>query len=175
MAIDLQQFKQMYDRWVQESLPDFRAGRVLEAVKRYPLIVSDDVPWTPYRGIPSQQTIALVTSGGLYIKGRQTPFDTTSIHGDPSFREIPRTAVQEDFGIAHAHYDHSLAEEDINVIFPLQRLIELEREAVVGRVAEMHYSFGYVNDAVRLVTDSAPVLLRKLQAAAVDILLLVPV
>ncbi len=41
MTIDLQRFKQMYDRWVEESLPDFRAGRVLEAVKRYSLIVSD--------------------------------------------------------------------------------------------------------------------------------------
>ena len=175
MPIDLETFKAAYTKWVEEGLAEFQAGNVLEVVKRYPLIVSEDVPWTVYRGKPSEQTIALITSGGLYLKESQPPFQTTSIHGDPSFREIPRTARQQDFGIAHAHYDHSLAEQDINVIFPLQRLIELEREKVIGKVAETHYSFSYVNDVVTLLTESVPRLLQKLKAAAVDILLLVPV
>ena len=175
MPFDLETFKVAYTKWVDEGLADFKAGKVLEVVKRYPLIESDDVPWTPYTGTAASQTIALVTSGGLFLKGKQTPFDTESIHGDPSFREIPRTAGQADFGNAHAHYDHSLAEQDVNVIFPLARLVELEREGVVGRVADTHYSFSYVNDVVTLLTESVPRLLRKLKAAAVDILLLVPV
>jgi D-proline reductase (dithiol) PrdB len=175
MPIDLESFKAAYAKWVEEGLAEFQAGNVLDVVKRYPLIVSNDVPWTFYTGAPSEQTIALVTSGGLYLKDSQVPFSTASIHGDPSFREIPKTALQEDFGIAHAHYDHSLAEQDINVIFPLERLIELEREEVIGRVAETHYSFSYVNDIVTLLTESVPQLLQKLKAAAVDILLLVPV
>lgn len=131
MPIDLETFKAAYAKWFEESLPDFQAGNVQEVVKKYPLIASEDVPWTPFKGSLSEQTIALVTSGGLYLKGSQPPFDTASIHGDPSFREIPKTARQEDFGIAHTHYDHSLAEQDINVIFPLRRLIELERD---GRI-----------------------------------------
>jgi len=175
MPFDLKSFKAAYVKWVEEGLAEFQARNVLNVVKRYPLIVSDDVPWTPYTGTLSEQTIALVTSGGLYLKHSQAPFNTASIHGDPSFREIPKTALQADFGIAHAHYDHSLAEQDINVIFPLERLIELEREAVIGRVAETHYSFSYVNDIVTLLTESVPQLLQKLKATAVDILLLVPV
>jgi D-proline reductase (dithiol) PrdB len=148
---------------------------VLDVVKRYPLIVSDDVPWTAYTGSPSEQTFALVTSGGLYLKDRQAPFDTVSIHGDPSFREIPKTVRQDELGLAHPHYDHSLAEQDINVIFPIQRFLELERENIIGRVADTHYSFSYVNDIVTLLTESVPQLLQKLKATAVDILLLVPV
>ena len=175
MPIDISAFKAAYAKWIKESLPDFEAGKVQEAVKKYPLIVSEDVPWTPYRGSPSEQTIALVTSGGLYLKGSQAPFETASIHGDPSFREIPKTARQEDFGIAHAHYDHSLVAQDFNVIFPLERLRELEGQKVIGQVAQTHYSFSYVNDVVTLVTDSAPKLLRKLKDAKVDLLLLVPV
>jgi D-proline reductase (dithiol) PrdB len=175
MPIDFEKFKAAYAKWVEEGLADFQAGKVLEVVKRYPLIVSEDVPWTPYRGSLSEQTVALITSGGLHLKGSQPPFDTVSIHGDPSFREIPKTVQQADFGIAHAHYDHSLAEQDINVIFPLQRLLELEREKVIGKVAETHYSFSYVNDAVTLIADSVPKLLDKLKTAGVDILLLVPV
>jgi D-proline reductase (dithiol) PrdB len=175
MAIDVGSFKAAYEKWVEEGWAEFQAGNVLEVVKRYPLITSEDIPWTPYTGKASEQTIALLTSGGLYLKDKQAPFNTTSIHGDPSFREIPKTARQEDFGIAHAHYDHSLAEQDINVIFPLERLIELEREGIIGRVAETHYSFSYVNDVVTLLSEFVPPLLKKLKAAAVDILLLVPV
>ena len=47
------------------------------------------------------------------------------------------------------------------MIFPLERLIELEREEVIGRVAETHYSFSYVNDIVTLLTESVPQLLQQ--------------
>jgi len=175
MPIDLDKFKAAYEKWVAESLPDFQAGKLDDIIKKYPLVVSKDVPWTPFTGQPFQKTIALITSGGLYLKHTQPAFDTGSIHGDPSFREIPKSARPEDFGIAHAHYDHSLAEQDINIIFPLQRLVELEKEGVVGKVAETHYSFSYVNDAVTLVAKTAPAVVGRLKAAGVDTLLLFPV
>jgi D-proline reductase (dithiol) PrdB len=175
MSIDLDKFKPAYEKWVEESLPDYLAGNVKDLVKKYPLIVSEDVPWTAYTGSPAEQTFALVTSGGLYLKDRQPPFDTVSIHGDPSFREIPKTVRPDELGIAHAHYDHSLVEQDINVIFPIQRFIELERENIVGRVADTHYSFSYVNDVVRLVTEMVPKLISRIKAAQVDILFMVPV
>ena len=175
MPIDLGKFKPAYEKWVTESLPAYQAGDMKEIVKKYPFVISDDVPWTPYTGRPSEQTVGLVTSGGLYLKDRQPPFNTESIHGDPSFREIPRTARQEEFGIAHIHYDHSLAEQDINVVLPLQRFIELEAEGVVGKLAETHYSFSYVNDVEPLVRRTAPEVIRRLKAERVDILFLVPV
>lgn len=175
MTIDLDKFKPAYEKWVEESMPDYLAGNVKEVIKKYPLIVSEDVPWTAYSGSPSEQTFAIVTSGGFYLKDRQPPFDTVSIHGDPSFREIPRTVRPDQLGIAHAHYDHSLAEQDINVIFPIQRFIELERENIVGRVADTHYSFSYVNDAVSLVTETVPKLISRVKAAKVDVLFMVPV
>jgi D-proline reductase (dithiol) PrdB len=175
MPIDIEKFQEAYDRWVKESLADYQVGKMDEIVKKYPFIVPDDIPWTPYKGMPSTQTFALVTSGGLYLKDSQPPFDTASIHGDPSFREIPKAASQDDFGIAHAHYDHSLAEQDINIIFPLQRLLELEKEKTIGRLADIHYSFSYVNDAATLLKKAVPDFISRIKAQAVDVLLLVPV
>ena len=46
MQIDLEKFKAAYDKSVEESLPDYRAGNMKEIVKKYPLIGSEDVPWT---------------------------------------------------------------------------------------------------------------------------------
>ncbi|MBN2469010.1 MAG: hypothetical protein JXD19_12790 [Deltaproteobacteria bacterium] len=175
MGIDLERFRIAYDKWVEESLQEYRAGNYKEIIKRYPLIVSDGVPWAPYRGRPSEQSFALVTSGGLYLKDSQQPFDTDSIHGDASFREIPKTVRREELGIAHAHYDHSLAEEDINTIFPIHRLNELENEGIVGRVANTHYSFSYVNDVATLVTKTVPKFLSRIKGEGVDVLILVPV
>jgi len=175
MPIDLSEFKPAYQKWVEESLPDFRAGNMKEIVKKYPFIVPKDIPWKVYTGQPSDQTFALVTSGGLYLKQSQPPFDTGSIHGDTSFREIPKTVRQQDLGIAHAHYDHSLAEQDINIIFPVQRFIELENEGIIGKLADTNYSFSYVNDAVTLVTETVPKLISRIKTAGVDVLFLVPV
>jgi D-proline reductase (dithiol) PrdB len=175
MSFDLQKFKSAYDKWVKESLPDYRAHKMDEIVKRYPFVISDGVPWTPYSGKPSEQTFALVTSGGLYLKDSQPPFDTESIHGDPSFRAIPRTALPEDLCFAHAHYDHSLAEQDVNTIFPIQRFIELEKEGIIGKLTQTHYSFSYVNDVEPLVTNTIPDLIGRIKADGVDVLFLVPV
>lgn len=175
MTFNLDSFKTAYDKWVEESLPDFRAHKMDEIVKKYPFVISADVPWTPYSGKPSEQTFALVTSGGLYLKDSQPPFDTESIHGDISFREIPKTVRQEDLGIAHAHYDHRLAEEDFNTIFPIQRFSELEKEGIIGKLTPMHYSFSYVNDVVSFITETIPKFIARIRAAGVDVLFLVPV
>jgi len=175
MPIDLDAFKPAYEKWVAESLPEFRAGNMKEIVKKYPLITPGDIPWTAYNGRPSDQTFTLVTSGGLYLRDSQAPFDTESIHGDTSLREIPKTVRQQDIGIAHAHYDHSLAEQDINVVFPIQRFVELENEGVIGRLTDTHYSFSYVNDVVSFVTKTVPEFISRIKAAGVDVVFLVPV
>jgi D-proline reductase (dithiol) PrdB len=175
VPFDLNAFEPAYKKWVEESLPDYRAGNMKEIIKKYPFIVPDDVPWTDYKGQPSDQTFALLTSGGLYLKGSQPPFDTESIHGDISYREIPKTVRQEDIGIAHKHYDHSLAEQDFNIVFPLQRFVELENDGKIGKLTDTHYSFSYVNDAVSLVKQTVPEFISRLKAGGVDVLFLVPV
>ena len=175
MPLNLEKFKVAYDKWVAESLPDFRARKMDNIVKKYPFVTSEDVPWTPFIGKPSEKTIALITSGGLYLKQTQSAFDTESIHGDPSFREIPKNTHPEDIAIAHDHYDHSLAEQDLNIVFPLWRLIEMETEGIIGKLAEIHYSFSYVNDAVTLVSKTAPAVIERLKSEGVDTLLLFPV
>jgi len=175
MSFDAAEFSARYEQWAKESLSDYQAGTVERIRKTYPYVISTDVPWTPCEGNISDKTIALITSGGLYLKDSQPPFVTGEIHGDPSFRELPRDVHQDDFGIAHNHYDHSLVMEDINTIFPIDRLLELERDGIVGTVASRHYTFSYVNDVVPLISTSIPEVIGRLRDDGVDILFLVPV
>ena len=175
MPFDLDVFEPAYRKWVEESLPDYKAGNMKEIIKKYPFVAPDDIPWTPYEGRPSDQTFAVVTTGGLYLKDSQPAFDTESIHGDESYREIPKTVRQQDFGIAHKHYDHALAEQDFNIVFPIERFVELENEGIIGKLTDTHYSFSYVNDAVSLVKETVPKFISRIKADGVDVLFLVPV
>ena len=70
-------------------------------------------------------------------------------------------------------YDRRDAGEDLNLVFPLQRLRELEAEGVVGRVAEEHYGFGLAPHPAPLLASAGEVAGR-LTRAQVDLVLLVP-
>ncbi len=96
------------------------------------------IPWTPLQRPIAEVTVALVTTGGVHLHA-DAPFD---VQNDASFRRIPRAATAADLCITHDKYDRRDATEDINLVFPLQRLRELETEGIIGRVAELHYGFG---------------------------------
>ncbi len=175
MDIDLERFGVAYDSWVRDSLPDFERGDVHKVIQHYPFLAPDGIPWSPYAGDLAEQRIALVSTAGLYVEGRQAPFETASIHGDPSMRAIPRSVRSDELAIAHAHYDHTLAREDLNTVFPIDRLLELENEGIVGGVADESYSFSYVNDVRPLVRETLPAMISRLEEQQVDVVLLVPV
>jgi D-proline reductase (dithiol) PrdB len=175
MSFDIEKFKTDYGKWVEKFHADFETGKFDKAVKEYPLVVSEDIPWAPFEGEASEKTFALISSGGLYIKDSQPAFVTDSIHGDASFREIPKDVNYADIGIAHGHYDQRLAEQDLNTIFPLRHFIELEKKGIIGKLADTHYSFSYINDVAALVTETIPKVLDRIRAEGVDVLFLVPV
>ncbi|MEN8687896.1 MAG: glycine/sarcosine/betaine reductase selenoprotein B family protein, partial [Desulfuromonadales bacterium] len=99
----------------------------------------EPAPWTPVTKPLSDCRVALVTTSGVHHKNQQ-PFDMADSEGDPSFREIEGATIGEDYIITHDYYDHSDAEKDLNIIFPLDRLRELQDEGIIGDLASRHYS-----------------------------------
>ena len=102
---------------------------------QYDVVVSRFVPWAPLRRPLHESRLALVSSAGLYLSGVHEPFAAAHPHGDPTFREIPVDTPLTSLGFAHDHYDHALAEEDANVVFPLDRLRALEDAGEIGALA----------------------------------------
>src|SRR5207302_1291039 len=77
-------------------------------------------------------------------------------------------------GQALGHWlSRTIALRDINLVFPLQRLRELEAAGAIGRVAERHYGFGLVGQAAELVAPGQEVG-RLLKRDQVDLALFVP-
>ena len=162
-------------RWSNDSVWGERFARWLGAVlgglqfRLEHIRPSSDIPWTPLRRPLAQATVAIVSTAGVHLCS-DPPFELKS---DASFRVIPRTARTADLCITHEHYDRRDAARDPNLVFPLQRLLELEAEGVVGRVADVHYGFGFIDDPLDLLAPGREVG-ALLAHAGVDLALLVP-
>jgi D-proline reductase (dithiol) PrdB len=128
-----------------------------------------EIPWTPLRKTLSDSTVVLISTGGVHLQ-TDRPFN---VNGDPTFRVIPKRAQQADLAISHQAYDKTDALRDINLVFPIERLRELEAEQVIGRLAEDHYGFGLMGSAKRLMPAIKEVA-RRISESGVDLALLVP-
>lgn len=138
----------------------------------YQWTVSEESPWTPFTRALGESRIALMSSCGVYCHD-QTPFDP--VRDDLTFREIPRDTAPEQLRISHNHYNHTDADQDVNIVLPLARFRELEREGVIGEFAPMAYTFmGRIFRRSALTKDMAPWLVRQLQAHSVDAAFLIP-
>ena len=119
----------------------------------------------------SERRVAIVTTAGLTTRN-----DTRFGIGSSDYRVIPADVDADDLVMSHAsiNYDRSGFQQDLNVIFPIDRLKELADDGVIGSVADYHYSFMGAIDAVTLEPAAAQ-LAGILKKDAVDAVLLTPV
>ncbi len=97
--------------------------------------------------------------------------------GDPTYRVIPADTEKENYVITHDYYEHSDADKDVNVVFPIDRLKELEESGEIGEVAESHYGFmGHIDGAHvgTLLTKTAVEVSERLASEEVDLVVLTP-
>ncbi len=149
------------------------AGQFVDA---YEPVEYRSVPWTPVTKKLNASKVAIVTTAGVHNKD-QTPFDMADRDGDPSFREIDARNPVSSLVITHDYYDHTDADKDINIVFPLERLKELETEGIISKVADYHYGFmGHIKGRhiQTLINEYAPEVARRLIKDHVDVVLLSP-
>ena len=114
------------------------------------------VPFTPFDRALSKATIALVTAGGVHRKD-QSPFNIADELGDLTFRIIASETAPSDLMVTHHHYDHTDADQDINVVFPLDILRELQGEGLIDGVAKEHIGYmGYTMQLKQMYEETAP-------------------
>jgi hypothetical protein len=137
------------------------------------------IPYTPLTKPLSESTVALFSSAGIALK-TDTPFDQEGERqnpwwGDPSCRMIPLDAQTEDVALYHLHIDPRYAREDLNCLFPLKQLQQLQHTGEIGRAAPRHYSMmGYILQPEELLRQTVPAIIRNLRADHVDAVVLIP-
>jgi hypothetical protein len=91
----------------------------------------------------------LVTSGGLFDRRTDPPFDLEGEErrpswGDPSYRAIPFNIPPDALGASHYHLNTNGVLTDRNVLLPIDHFLALAQEGRIGGLTEHHYSFmGY--------------------------------
>jgi len=94
-------------------------------------------PWVV--GPPlTKRRVAIVTTSGIH-----SPGDPSFHFRDAAYRVIPGDTDGHDMVMSHSsvNFDRTGFQRDINVIFPIDRLRELEAEGEIGSLANFHYAF----------------------------------
>lgn len=134
------------------------------------------IPYTPNDKPLSEMSIALVTTAGVHLI-EDPPFYDNIADPDTSFRIVPEFATCDQLTITHYapvhEYDPNAVKQDINTVFPLDRLKELAAGGWIGRVSPRHYSFmGYMMRFHKLIKETLPPFIKHITHTNPDAVLL---
>jgi D-proline reductase (dithiol) PrdB len=164
--------KEAWARWITNSALGTAFGHFASrtiALPQLRRLAVGEIPWTPLRKSISDCTVVLISTGGVHLRSDR-PFNLNS---DSTYRVIPKSVMPGELAISHQAYDRTDALRDINLVFPIERLRELETEQVIGRLTHSHYGFGLMGSAKRLMPAIKEVAQRISESGA-DLALLVP-
>jgi len=145
-------------------------------------------PFTPLRKPISESRLVLVTSSGHFVEGQDpAPFGVKNmtqkeaierinefLRASPQLSPIRIDTPKEKLRVRHGGYDIRGAQADPNVVFPLEPLVELCKEGVIGELAPKAYSFVGATSQTRLLKQVGPQWAKMLKQQQIDAALLVP-
>ena len=152
------------------DLPEWERTHLLDKVND--LSGFDSRPWVS--GPPlARRRVAIITTSGLHRRGDR-PFAPGAQATD--YRIIPGTVEADELAMSHLsiNFDRTGFQQDLNVVFPIDRLNELAREGIIGSVADYHYAFMGAAP-IRQLEPKARSLAGLLKKDRVDAVLLTPV
>ena len=124
-------------------------------------------------GPPLQERrVAIVTTAGLHRRD-----DDAFRLFDMDYRVIPGDVQGADLVMSHVsvNFDRCGFQQDLNVVFPIDRLRELEAGGEIGSLASYHYSLMGATWLPHEIAPTATALAGLLKEDQVNAVLLVPV
>ncbi len=128
------------------------------------------VPFTPYDKDLASAVVTIASATGVHLPD-QDPFPEED-PGDTTYRIIPGDTDMSQVCLKHHHYDHSEADADPNIVFPLASLQDLVREGFIGAVNDRHYSYGFTTRLKDLYESTFPDIADKIERSRTKLVLL---
>ena len=126
---------------------------------------------TPLKKPLHQARVMIITSAGVHLK-EDPPFSSPN---DMTFRRLPAAVAPSRLVPSHPTPVRYPGEQDINVVYPYQRLAELAEGGFIGSVTEYHLSMlGAIKKLRELVLEMAPRMAADAKAAGADVVLHIP-
>ncbi|MEZ5346011.1 MAG: glycine/sarcosine/betaine reductase selenoprotein B family protein [Pyrinomonadaceae bacterium] len=159
----LDEFKNRFPRWNGN-----------ENLGNYPFVENTYAPFAPVRRSLPLLNLALISSAGAYIDGTD-PFNVETRDGDPGFKEIPVEVEAEDLKFSSRGYNPAAVLQDINSLIPIDRLLEYENNAVIGRLNHVWWSLaGFIPNAALVAEELAPKIASRVESHQAQAALLIP-
>jgi D-proline reductase (dithiol) PrdB len=120
-----------------------------------------------------------VTSAGISLK-TDPPFDMERerkeiFWGDRSYRIIPKETTENDIEVNHLHINTKYIRQDINVMLPLSRMAEFEREGIIKHLAPSSFSFyGYQWENTDFIKEAIEPISTRMKLEEVEAVLMTP-
>jgi len=125
--------------------------------------------WAPVTKEIKDMKIAFATAAGVHHKD-DVRFN---LAGDFTFRIVKTEMPTEELMVSHGGYDNSDVNKDINCMFPIDRLRELEAEGYIGSIAPVHIGFmGGGGNQEKFKNETGPAIAKILKEEGVDAVLL---
>ena len=145
-----------------------------ERLNGYPFVENTNTPFTPVRRALPMLNLALISTAGAYIDGTE-PFDLSSRDGETGFHEIPVEVEAADLRYAAKGYDPTAVQQDRNTQIPVDRLLEYEANAVIGKLNSCWWSTSsFIPNAQLAAEELAPKLSERLARYEVNAALIIP-
>ena len=126
---------------------------------------------TPLTVPLEKATVGIVTTCGAYFPDQERLGETEDI----TFRLLQRDRSPRDLLIAHRTPIRVFVEADPNVSYPRDRLLELERDGTIGRLADNAVSMvGSITRYDELAVETAPRIVEEFERSGVDLVLVLP-
>ena len=140
----------------------------------YEWTVNETAPLTRLNKPVSECRVTMLTSGG--ISHCTMPGFNPDARNDHRVDEVDQDVTSSDFQINDSYYNHDDADQDINCVFPIDRLKEMAADGLVGSIAPRFWSgfMGRIYNRTKLIEESIPAFIEKLREDAVDILVTAP-
>jgi D-proline reductase (dithiol) PrdB len=134
----------------------------------------DPLPAIPLAAGPplNERRIAIITTAGLHRIDDER-FNLV----DLSYRVLPVDVKTGDLSMTHSsvHFDRTGFREDVNLVYPIDRLKELAEKGEIGSVASFHYSFMGAGWPPQMIEETAKQLAVLLKEDGVNGVVLSPV
>ena len=171
-------------RMARLKFPQFRTSQAhplvrlsdLPAVDAAHLVAKSTGPFPdePFVAGPplANRRIAIITTAGLHRPDQQN-FQLR----DTGYRVLPGDLSADDLVMSHSsvNYDRTGYQQDVNLVFPIDRLRELEAAGDIGSLADFHYSLMGAGWEPHEIEPTAHEIAGMLKEDQVNAALLVPV
>ena len=129
-------------------------------------------PWKSLDKQLSESRIGVLSTAGTYVRGQVAYF----YKDDTSIRSIPKTTDVSEIRFSHLTEQYlPSARRDPNCVFPIEHLVRLEAEGVIGELAnDLLSCMGAIYSQRRTCEELTPKIVEMFKSQKVDIAFLVP-